>query len=346
MNNQKSGGGFEGPILVLLVDNRTNHIKKLKSLLEEIGNYTILNAPDEAVACTLVENKHPDLVILNWESDGISGFNLISRIRSNKSNNGIPILIIAGEKTDSAEIYGGLQQGAMDYIREPIDPFEMAARLHASRILRDSNKKTDEKSAELEKLNETLFLLNESLEEKNRELYESVITDGLTRIYNRGFLMQSLSKEFSKSKRHGLTFSCIMVDIDHFKAVNDSYGHQAGDHALKQTAICIRQIIRLEDILGRYGGEEFLLILPNSDEKNSLSVAKKIQKAMEKLVVEYNGTKIDLRLSLGVADNKTGLPSSVDELILNADKALYSAKRNGRNQAVSYSSIIHQQPST
>ena len=152
--------------------------------------------------------------------------------------------------------------------------------------------------------------------------------------------MTVLEKEFTRSIRHKTNLSCIMIDIDNFKFVNDTYGHLIGDFVLKRTAQLMSSQIRNEDILGRYGGEEFLVILPQTDVENALIVAEKIRKKIESSEYLVNNHVINITISLGISDILLSDVKNIDNIIYNADIALYKAKKNGRNQTVLFSNDL------
>ena len=164
-------------------------------------------------------------------------------------------------------------------------------------------------------------------------LHDIASYDSLTEIFNRGKLMEELEKELLRMKRYGKCFSVLMVDIDHFKLVNDLYGHQAGDEVLKALATECKNRIRKTDSIGRYGGEEFMIILPESDEDSAFHVAESIRKSIADLDFRSNEDLIKITISIGIKTvyhNEDSL--SVEYIIKCADSALYNAKRNGRNQ--------------
>lgn len=183
----------------------------------------------------------------------------------------------------------------------------------------------DEQKSELE-------LINRELERKNRELYKLTIIDDLTNVYSRVHFNNLLESEFSRSRRHGIEFSILVIDIDNFKHFNDSYGHLIGDLVLKGTANQIFNTVRKEDVLGRIGGEEFGIILPHMGLTEAYSVAKKIQKSVYKNSVEVDGRKLGVTVSIGVSDNVSDSPIDSKDLINQADMALYKAKKMGRNR--------------
>jgi diguanylate cyclase (GGDEF)-like protein len=183
--------------------------------------------------------------------------------------------------------------------------------------------------------------LNKILEEKNKELYQMAMTDQLTQINNRCFIMEVMTKTFINCRRYKMDYSCILVDIDFFKQFNDIHGHLAGDFVLKKTALLIKDLLRKGDYVARYGGEEFLIILPNTQIDNALIVADKIRESVEKTVYTYNNeTELKVTISLGVTDNNLNCPENEYQMIKNADLALYEAKEKGRNQAVVFSDAV------
>ena len=180
--------------------------------------------------------------------------------------------------------------------------------------------------------------LNTELEEKNKALYKMAMTDQLTQINNRCFIMEVMAKSFSNCCRHNIHLSCVLIDIDHFKKFNDIHGHLAGDYVLIKTAQLLKDLLRKGDYVARFGGEEFLILLPNTQIENAHIVADKIRKTVEETVYTYNdNTDLKVTISLGLSDNLINRPENEYQMIKNADIALYEAKDNGRNQAVIFS---------
>lgn len=203
------------------------------------------------------------------------------------------------------------------------------------KILRSFAKITRLSDSSTKKLFHTHDLLkikSQELEEINQKLYEVSITDQLTQIYNRGFLLEAFATEFQKSKRYNFTLSCIMLDIDHFKKINDKYGHLTGDFILKDITRIIQESIRQADTFGRYGGEEFMIVIPYVNSNKAFLVAEKIRKLIDHTEFVSNGTKIKATISLGVSDNKSTSITTIDDMIKRSDDALYKAKNDGRNR--------------
>jgi diguanylate cyclase (GGDEF)-like protein len=183
------------------------------------------------------------------------------------------------------------------------------------------------------------FLSGNNIENAyHEEIYRLTTIDGLTQIYNKRYFLETLEREISRAHRYRRELSLIMFDIDHFKKVNDTYGHLAGDYVLKQLASVIKARIRREDIMARYGGEEFAIILPEIDSFNAVQFADKIRKLIEKTTFKFEETKIPVTISVGVSSVGPG-SANADlhnpvEFIKTADDKLYQAKSQGRNQVV------------
>jgi two-component system, cell cycle response regulator len=177
------------------------------------------------------------------------------------------------------------------------------------------------------------FSLQDQLEEQyQRSIYESATRDGLTRIFNKKYFLDTLRKEFAYCLRHRVPLSLVMFDVDHFKKINDTYGHQAGDYVLTRIAQRVADTVRVEDLFARYGGEEFALMLRESAEDQALICAERCRRAVDHTEFMFGGTPIKVTISLGIAtllDSGFGQP---EDLIAAADKYLYRAKKGGRNR--------------
>lgn len=178
------------------------------------------------------------------------------------------------------------------------------------------------------------FLSGDNIEHAyHEEIYRLTTIDGLTQVYNKRYLMETLEREISRAHRYGRPLSIIMFDIDHFKHINDEYGHLAGDYVLKEMASTIKARIRREDIMGRYGGEEFVIVLPEIDHYNAVVFAEKIRRLVERHDFTFEGVRINVTISIGVATAWKGMESA-EEFIKHADTHLYEAKNSGRNRVV------------
>jgi diguanylate cyclase (GGDEF)-like protein len=195
--------------------------------------------------------------------------------------------------------------------------------------LRDLNAKLEEKVAER---TADLVAANERLSILNLELEQISITDGLTSVFNRRFFMERIRQEVKRVNRYGSSVSVLMIDIDHFKKINDTYGHQAGDAVLANLAATIKRRLRETDVLARYGGEEFVLIATPMELPGALILAERIRALVESTPLEHNGRRISVTVSIGISTWTPSLKEDFEELVRLADGALYRAKEEGRNR--------------
>ncbi|WP_319407715.1 diguanylate cyclase [uncultured Desulfosarcina sp.] len=280
----------------------------------------------EGFAVTTVENgrKALDLfrqqffpiVLTDWQMPEMEGPELCRAIREENPNRYVFIIMLTS-KGSKDDIISGLSAGADDYLTKPAHYAELVARI-----------KTGIRILELEK----------SLKAAVDEIHLLSITDPLTGIYNRGYINERLPQEIRRANRYGRDFSLIMCDIDHFKKVNDTYGHLAGDAVLKEFVRCLTSVIRQQvDWAGRYGGEEFLVVLPETDLDGAMVLAERLRKTVQSCETQLDGCSIPVTASFGVTGFfPQGRKDVVkpEALLQQADTMLYEAKGAGRNQVV------------
>lgn len=251
----------------------------------------------------LESDKEYAIYILDLILPGISGEEVLLTLRQKAKNS---IIILISSITNYKTISNILSSGADDFIMKPFDASVFMARIKA---------------------HSRNFILREDLERANCELEKAAITDGLTQIYNHKYVVGRLDEEIERSKRYDSPLSILLLDIDNFKMVNDTYGHQVGDEVLKSIADCMKQIVRNSDCVGRYGGEEFMIILPQTDEDNAKIVGEKIRSEIEAL--QFSDSNLKITVSGG---GVTHTNHCIKNLIRVADEGLYMAKRKGKNQ--------------
>jgi len=200
----------------------------------------------------------------------------------------------------------------------------------SSQMLKDGDKVQIGSTAVLK------FSYQDQLEEAlQKNLYESATRDGLTRLYNKKYFQEALEKEFAYASRHRVPLAVVMLDVDHFKKINDTYGHPAGDHVLQKLAQVVMGVVRTEDIVARYGGEELSLILRQSTEDAANRCAERIRSEVAKTVFSHNGVRMPVTVSVGVSTTLDKEAGSASDLVSIADGYLYRAKRSGRNRVES-----------
>ncbi len=267
-------------------------------------NYDVVSTTNglEALDALLQQNESC-MALLDWVMPEIDGIDVCRLIREKPKEHAYLYIIMLTGKQRKEDVVAGLEAGADDFLIKPFDYEELRMRMRVGlRIL-----------------------------ELQDQLTEKAYYDQLTGIYNRMAIMQILKRELARSKRSNQPLSIIMIDLDHFKQVNDTYGHLGGDAILKGAASCMSDAIRTYDSLGRYGGEEFLIVVPGCRQNETRSLAKRIQDNLADTVFEYNGQEISITVSMGIADNRCIGISDIDSLIRFADEALYQAKDNGRD---------------
>jgi two-component system cell cycle response regulator len=304
------------PLRLIVADDSAVSRIATKRLLEKSGHHIQL-ASDGLQAWELLQAQDvPTIAILDWMMPGMEGIEVCRRIRKAHRQHYTYVVLLTG-RSERQDVIEGLQAGADDYMTKPFDAQEMQARLLvADRIIR---------------FQEELFAAREVL--RNQASH-----DYLTRLLNRGGIMEALEQEFSRSSRTGEPFSVILADVDHFKKINDRFGHLSGDEVLFEAANRIRSCVRSYDSVGRYGGEEFLIIVPGCDESLAFQVAEKIRQMICQIPFSLHQGPLAVTLSLGVCTRRA--EGSSEALLLAADSALYQAKESGRNCTKTTSSLI------
>jgi diguanylate cyclase (GGDEF)-like protein len=285
--------------------------------------YEVLQAHDGQEAWDIFQKEKEDIyiAILDWQMPKMDGIELCQRIKDASLSHYVYVIFLTGKK-DIDSIVEGLETGADDYLPKPFDRRELLSRL---------------------KVGLRLIEFEKALREANEKLHTLAITDGLTGISNRRAIFERLRGEISRAGRENSTFCLIMLDIDHFKKVNDTYGHGAGDKVLVEIVNRIKSELRPHDDIGRYGGEEFLVGISKADSKISRVIAEKLRKCICERPFQVEDRKIDVSISLGVVDFMPSRDHDINDflegMIKAADIALYKAKEAGRNRAV-YDSIV------
>jgi len=257
-------------------------------------------ASDGASGLAAAREFRPDLILLDIDMPERDGFAVCTDLKADSMTRDIPIIFLSGA-TSTKDKIRGLELGATDYVTKPFDPAELQARVRASLRTRE---------------------LVELLSKK-------AMIDGLTGLWNRTYLDAHVTIELASARRSDQPLSCIMADVDRFKSINDTYGHSFGDDVLRAIAAVFTQNCRAEDIICRYGGEEFTILLPNTALPRAAELAERLRLAIEVRPFACRDLPVSVTCSLGVANLRASIPPSILEL---ADQALYRAKHSGRNR--------------
>jgi len=303
--------------------------RMLEALLVKSG-YDVVAVSDGLQALRILESEGaPSLAVLDWVMPGLEGPQVCQRIRKRNDRPYVYILLLTA-LTQKGNVLQGLESGADDYLTKPFDAQELRARVRVGlRILS----------------------LQQSLISAREELRFQATHDALTGLFNRGAVLETIHRERSRQAREGGTLGIILADLDHFKQINDTYGHLLGDAVLKETARRMSGCVRPYDTVGRYGGEEFLIIAPTADATGSLSLAERMREAIASSPISTAAGQVSVTASFGVAASDSTESIAPDTLLLRVDDALYRAKELGRNrcemasrQSVRESSSIAAQP--
>jgi two-component system cell cycle response regulator len=303
---------------VLVVDDVPDNVEILNARLSSRG-YRVECAANGQEALDRVGSDPPDLILCDVMMPLVDGFEVSRRIKSDPTLPFIPIILVTARDTTQDKVEG-LEAGADDYIAKPYNFLELEARVRAMLRIKRLQDELDQKNCELELANKRLRKLS--------------ITDGLTELYNHRHVHELLRDEFERSTRSGEPISVAMMDLDHFKKVNDTYGHPTGDVILYETARIIRETAREIDMVGRYGGEEFIALLPNTGEDAAAQFAERVREAVHGHLYRDEATEVRMTVSCGVAAFPAAGVDSPEALLKRADEALYRAKSGGRNRVV------------
>ncbi len=301
---------------ILMIEDSPTQADKASELLRDLG-YEVVWAETGELGLKLAKESNPDLILLDVVMPGMDGYTVCRWLKLNQATKNIPIIMLT-VKGEVENRVTGLEIGADDYLPKPFNPRELEARIFAA--LRTKAEQVE-------------------LGEQNRELQELLhkvefmaITDPLTGLYNKRRFYDALKKEFLSSKRYNHSLSCLILDLDHFKEINDKYGHLAGDATLKEVGSILAKALREVDTISRFGGEEFVVLLPFTPKKDAALVAERIRKSISETNVKYEKQEIKVTTSIGVASIEDIQGGEMDALIQYADDALYQAKHNGRNR--------------
>ncbi len=297
---------------VLIADDDPVSLHVLRSKLTQWG-YDVLEAADgDAAWARLKESEGPTLAILDWMMPGRDGIAILHELRRRDHIEPYVYVIVLTSRNSHRDLIECMEAGADDFVGKPFDPHELRVRLRAG---------------------ERIIQLQQELVCAREALRAQATHDSLTALWNRGAILELLERVLGRSRREGSCLGVAVADIDFCKSVNDRLGHIAGDSVLREVARRMSSRMRPYDLIGRYGGEEFLVILPGCDAEAALSLADRLcEQVRSEIVVQ--GRRVSVTISIGVACWRPGVVKSTEQLIREADAALYAAKSQGRNRAV------------
>ncbi len=307
---------------VLVVEDDPAVRRLLQTWLERECQHTVAVAHNGREALALAVDFAPHIVITDWRMPEMDGLEMCRVLRSSNWGQSVYVLMLTAAELES-ELVLAFDAGVDDYVSKPPNLRALGARLKGAWRYVKLREAAEQDSKRLTDMAAELALTN-------RRLQLAAMTDPLTALANRRAGLQALSQAWSAAKRHNDALTLLSFDIDHFKAINDRYGHAAGDLVLQRAAQTLRQAARKEDTVCRWGGEEFLVVSPKVLQGEGLLAAERLRRAVAALVVRYENQDIEVRVSVGIATWNNTLVDQ-DELIAQVDKALYAAKAGGRN---------------
>lgn len=298
-----------GPARVLVAEDDATTRDYLSTLLRAHGMQVII-AEDGHHALAKARDAQPDLALLDIIMPGIDGLDCCRLIKGITQDGFLPVVLLTA-RSDTDSRVSGLRIGADDYVCKPFDERELLARIN--NLLR-------------------LKRLHDQINNAKERLAALAVQDDLTGLYNYRYLQTRLTEEFKRAERYREPLSCVMIDVDHFKRINDRFGHDAGDRTLRDTAQRLLKSVREIDVVARYGGEEFLLVLPSTNFSGALSVAERVWRSIGGEPFELPNARERITASVGVAVYPSRDIKTKDQLLKAADRALYQAKHEGRDR--------------
>jgi diguanylate cyclase (GGDEF)-like protein len=285
----------------------------LRSILTKWGYEVILVGDGNQAWSVLQADGGPRLAILDWMMPGLDGPEVCRRLRAANREPYVYVLLLTA-RAESQDLVEGMEAGADDYLTKPLRVPELRARLRAGRRIVE--------------LQEELMLAREALRQQATH-------DGLTGLLNRSAILEVLHNELARAQRESQPLSLLMVDLDHFKQVNDEFGHLAGDAVLREASSRMRAVVRRYDSVGRYGGEEFLVVLPGCDSAAAAAQAERLRLSLSAAPFVFGSGTCPLTGSVGYVCSTDVPDGDAESLIRLADDALYAAKNLGRNRSAS-----------
>jgi len=294
-------------VLVVIAHQSLQARRRLREPLDGYG-YEVIEVADAAGALAACRDRRPEAAIVHEDVAHAGNGSLLDDLKGDPDAFTTAVILVVRSDLDADRALDELRRGVQDFLLEPVSQVEILARVRSAARTK---------------------ILQEELVGQTRRLETMLHEDALTGLFNRRYTLTRLTGLISGARRHGRPLSVAMVDVDRFKALNDQHGHEAGDVALVSVAEALRERLRAEDELGRLGGEEFLALLPDTDERAAAAVAESIRASVEELMVRLEGLELQVTVSVGWAtwDGE----EDDDGIVRRADQALYQAKNEGRN---------------
>jgi two-component system, cell cycle response regulator len=311
---------------LLVVDDDKSILMLLDKLLSQAG-YTVFTAVNGREALHTAMECRPHLIVADWIMPEMDGIEFCRALRNTKIGRGVYLVLVTGVE-DEARLVEAFEAGVDDYVLKPINPKMLLARLRAG-------ERVVSLQSEVESDREEIRRFAAELAMTNRRLQEAALLDPLTGIPNRRYAMDRIQQEWSAAERGARPLACMLIDVDHFKRINDTYGHDVGDLVLQRIADNLKQSARAQDVIARIGGEEFLAVCPDTDASAAAQCAERLRQAVSGMRICVGNATLQLTISIGVAAMDPSMLSP-DSMIKASDQAVYAAKQAGRNRICVY----------
>jgi len=298
-------------VRVLIAEDEPVSRHMLEAFLTKWGYEVVVAGDGREAWQVLQQDDAPKLAILDWMMPGMEGVQVCQRLRERADHPYVYVLMLTS-RDRKQDLVEGIEAGADDYLIKPFDAHELMAHLHAGKRILD---------------------VQQELISARDALRVQATHDPLTGLWNHAAIFDILRRELERAQRQRTSLGVVMADLDHFKQINDTYGHPAGDAVLREATRRLQSAVRTYDSIGRYGGEEFLVVVPGADEASALQQAERLRASISKAPIEVDqSSAIPLTISLGVTAPAEPEASNLESLLRAADLALYEAKRKGRNR--------------
>ncbi len=316
--------GSPASLRVLLVEDDATTRVMMEGLLGKVLGHSVISASNGQEALALALEAMPQIVVTDWMMPGMNGLELCRALRATEWGQTIYVIMLTGVEAED-EVVAAFEAGVDDYVTKPVNFRALRARLRAAWHYVKLLEAWERDRAQLKEFAAELAI-------SNRRLAHAALTDLLTGLPNRRSGMNALMKTWSAASRSGQPVAVLMIDIDHFKRINDSHGHAVGDNVLREVGQAIQRSARKDDSVCRIGGEEFLMICSNADLKSALAAAERVRKMVKSFAIDTGSTTITTTVSIGVACREADMVDA-DALVNAADAALYAAKEAGRDRS-------------
>lgn len=293
---------------ILIVDDEKDIVEVIMDVLST-EKYHLISALNGESALKVIEKEKIDLILLDLNMPGIGGYEVCRKIKKNPDTRIIPIIILSSNSQEVDKI-AALSLGAVDYVTKPFSPGELRARVQSQLKIKN---------------------MHEDLFKQRNVMSKLVVHDELTGIYNRRHLMSRLDDELARASRYRSPLAIMLLDVDDFKCINDTYGHQTGDVVLIEIATLIKDFARETDVVARYGGEEFVIILPETDIPGAVSFAERLLETVRTYIFAREKEKLHLTISIGIGSNQN-MDVDRNHIIKESDTNLYKAKNAGKDR--------------